>query len=711
LDRAKPFGVRSLALLTGLAIVVAACTESPTSTTEPGDGPGTTQPTATTTPGVEGGTFRVGMITNITTDNWWASLDGTTNAAQNQAYLTNMNPALYTLTLPGFVYVPSMGATPEPVPAVQQGEVWVVDQPIRDDVIWSDGTPVTANDLVFYFETVREFNLGSNHAASFPPDVLSITAPSDHMVRIEFATRPGLAVWQNGVGFASFVPAHFWREHVEAARAAAQALTATITPEAAAQGVVDDSIADDDPTNDVALENVTQQQIDAYIAAAGAQEGLAVLYAVQAPKQPSTGAIVFDQWEQGAFAATIANPDYSDRGTENTFYSDGSFRIVNSDRGQDEVYGGPGGGNIVSQYVEGPFVSEILWIEHGTKDAAYEGLAAGELDYVIDPTGLTSGLRNELATNPDLQFAVNATEGFRYMAFNMRKPPMSDLAFRRALATVINKELVAETVLAGAAIPAYTVVHPDLTTHHNPDVTRWGWADGAPMDEGTRFETAIQILRDAGYTWQSDPVVNYDADGVFVDVTPGKTLTMPNGTQVPELTLLAPGAGYDPFRATFAIWIEQWANQLGVPLTTASMAFNAISATAFDGSSSEALLAWDMYMLGWGGGDPSLPGTSLTFFFHSREDTANGGANSPGYRSTRFDQTSDAFEAATDLATAAQLTKEMDAIIAEELPYIVLFRTPIIEAFRAGVEFPVQTIMGGHQGFPNAWPNAVRVAE
>jgi ABC-type transport system substrate-binding protein len=531
------------------------------------------------------------------------------------------------------------------------------------------------------------------------------------MVRIEFATRPGLAVWQNGVGFASFVPAHFWREHVDAARAAALALTATITPEAAAQGVVDDALADDDPANDVALESVTQQQIDAYIANAGAQEGLAVLYAVQSPKQPSTGAIIFDQWEQGAFAATVANPGYIDRDTENTYYSDGSFRIVNSGRGQDEVYGGAGGGDIVSQYVEGPFVSEILWIEHGTKDAAYEGLAAGDLDYVIDPTGLTSGLRNELATNTDFQFAVNVTEGFRYMAFNMRKPPMSDLAFRRALATVINKELVAETVLAGAAIPAYTVVHPELTTHHNADVTRWGWADGAPMDEGTRFETAIQILREAGYTWQSDPVVNYDANGVFVDVTPGRALTMPNGTPVPELTLLAPGAGYDPFRATFAIWIEQWANQLGIPLTTASMAFNAISATAFDGSSTEALLAWDMYMLGWGGGDPSLPGTSLTFFFHSREDTANGGANSPGYSSARFDETSDAFEASTDLATAARLTKEMDAIVAEDLPYIVLFRTPIIEAFRAGVQFPVETIMGGHQGFPNAWPNAVRVAE
>jgi ABC-type transport system substrate-binding protein len=651
------------------------------------------------------------MITNITTDNWWASLDGVLNASQNQAYLTNMKPSLYTLSLPGFVYVPSLGATDEPVAAVQEGDIWVVEQAIAQDRTWSDGTPITANDLVFYFDTVRNLGLGGNHAANFPPDVLSITAPDDFTVRVEFATQPGLAVWQNGVGFANFVPGHFWQEHVDAAQAAADAVTAGITDDDARQGVSEGLAGDEDPDNDKAPADVTQEEIDDFITNAGSTEALATLYGVAGALEPSSGPIIFDQWETGAFAATVANSTYSDAGTENTLYSDGSFRLANADRGLDAVFGGEGSGDVVVSYVEGPFVGEILWVEHGTKDAAYEKLAAGEIDYVYDPTGLTSGLRNELAVNPELQFSVNATEGFRYLAFNMRKAPMSDLAFRQALATVVDKELVAETVLAGAAIPGYTVVHPDLQVFYNAEVPRAGWADAeTPMDEATRFETAIQILTDAGYTWTSTPVVNRDADGLFVDVTPGDGLTMPNGTPVQPLTLMAPGPGYDPFRATFAIWIEQWANLLGMPISTASMAFNAISAAVFD-PNPDALVAWDMYMLGWGGGDPSLPGTSLTFFFHSREDVADGGSNSPGYHSDRFDAASDAFEAATDLESAAALTMEMDQILAEELPYIVLFRTPIIEAYRTGVQFPVETIMGGQQGFPNAWPNAVKVAE
>ncbi|MFZ0012802.1 MAG: ABC transporter substrate-binding protein, partial [Acidimicrobiia bacterium] len=705
------------------AMIVVACsgdTTEETTTTAGGDGGG--DATTTTAGGddgggggtpVEGAQFRIGMIANITTDNWFASLD-TESQSQNQAYLTNSKMALFTTSLPGFVFVPQAAATETAVEPVQEGDIWVVEQPVRDDITWSDGEPLTANDLVFYFDTVKEFNLGSNHAASFGPTVLSVTAPDDYTVRIEFSEQPGLAVWNNGVGFASFVPAHFWEPYVEEARAAAEAETAGITPEDATAAIVEAANGDDDPENDLTEADVTQEDIDAYIQNAGASAGLAVLYAVSGVNEPSVGSVIVDQWETGAFAATVSNPDYFDSGTENTLYSDGSFRIANADRGEDVVYGGEGSGDVMAQYVEGPFVSEILWIEHGTKDAAYEKLAGGELDFVYDPTGLTSGLRNELATNPDLQFSVNQTEGFRYMAFNMRKAPMSDLAFRQATATVINKELIADTVLAGAVFPGYTIVHPDLTVFYNADVEKAGWVDNStPMTEGERFETAIQILKDAGYTWTTEPVVVNDDEGNFLEVNPkGEGLTMPNGEAVPDLSILTPGPGYDPFRATFSIYMETWMQELGIPVTAEPTDFNAIVNATFPPQTPESALEWDMYVLGWGGGDVSLPGTSTRAFFHSDQDSVTGGGfNTPGYASEEFDATADAFDAATDIETAAELTKEMDAILARDLPYVVLFRTPIIEASSSNVTFPVQTIMGGQQAFPNAWPNAVEVSE
>jgi ABC-type transport system substrate-binding protein len=707
-----------LAFLIAFAVMATACSGDSTdeTTTSAGADAGVTTSTAGDDDGgfgpVEGPSFRIGMIANITTDNWFAALD-TESQSQNQAFLTNSKKGLFDTSLPGFVHVPVLAATETPETAVQQGDIWVVEQPMRDDWTWSDGTPVTANDLVFYFETVREFNLGSNHASYFPPQVTRVTAPDDHTVRIEFSEAPGLNVWNNGVGFAPFVPAHWWQEHVDAARAAAEARTSGITTEEATQSIVDASLADDDPDNDVTAESVTQADIAAYIAGAGSREAISVLYTVSGVGEPSIGSVIVDQWETGAFAATVANPGYFNRGTENTLYSDGSFRIANAERGEDIVYGGEGAGKVIATYIEGPFVPEILWVVHGTKEAAYEKLAGGELDFVYDPSGLTSGLRTELATNPELAFSVNQTEGFRYMAFNLRKAPMSDPAFRRAVGTVINKELIADTALAGAVFPAYTIVHPDLIAHYNPDVEKPGWADGEPMPATERYNTAIQILKDAGYTWTTEPVVVTDDQGDFLEVQPkGEGLTMPNGTPVPDLSLLTPGPSYDPFRATFSVYIETWMQDLGIPVTAEPTDFNAIVEATFPPQTPETALQWDMYVLGWGGGDVSLPGGSTRAFFHSDQDTVEfGGFNTPGYRSAEFDDAANAFDAATDIETAARYTKEMDAILARDLPYIVLFRTPIIEAYSSNVQFPVETIMGGQHAFPNVWPNAVEVVE
>ena len=657
----------------------------------------------------EGGVFKVGLISSITTDNWWAALD-TSSSAANQAYLSNGKLSLFMLTNPGLVYVPGIAATSAPVKAVTEGDVWVVSQPIRTDVEWSDGTPVTATDLAFYFDVQREFDLGTNHATSFPPSVIAVSAPSDDLVRIEFDTEPGFATWQNGIGLASIVPAHFWERYVEEARAASSEFAATITDAEAVAALVNTSLADEDPNNDLVPESVDQLMIDAWIDDAVANEGREVLYSVAAPMEPSAGSQVFDRWETGDFAVTTANPTYFNIGTENTLYSDGSVRIANAERGEDEIYGGAGEGDVIATYIEGPFVSEIHWIEHSTKDAAYEELLAGRLDYVYDPTGLSGGLQTQLAANPDLRFSVNQTERFRYMAFNMRKAPMSDLAFRQAVATIINKELISYTVLDGAVTPAYTIIHPGLNAFYNADVPRAGWVDGVPMTEAERFTTAVQILEEAGYTWEVKPEI--DSENPDPVVTPGAGLTMPNGTKVPALTILAPGLGYDPYRATFSVWIEQWLNDLGVPAVAEPTDFAAILSAVFPPQTEESAQGWDMYMLGWTGGDASLRGTLQVAFFHSREDSVTGGGfNTPGYASERFDAAADAFEAATDFETAAELTKEMDLIIAEELPYVILFRTQIIEAYRSRVQFPAEVVIGGHSGFPNAWPNAVVVSE
>ena len=706
------FGLRLVALSVVLMAVISACswvTTAESTTTSSTETTTSTSATESTTPPEPEDPFRVGLTGRITTDNWWASLDSS-NQTPDRTYLGNSKTALFELAFPGFALVPVMSATAAPVQPIQEGESWIVEQPIRRDLTWSDGEPITAEDLVFYFETVREFRLGNEHEANFPESVVSITAPDDHTVRIEFSERPGLALWNSVVTRAPWVPSHWWQEHVDSARHEAARAAAAITPEEARAAIVEASNDGDAPSDGLTEADVTQEQIAEYMDAAGAAEGRAVLYGVSGLGEPSAGPVVVDRWEQGDFAATVPNPGYIGNGVEKTVYSDGSVRVADAGRGTDEVYGGQGAGGIVAHYVEGPFVPEVLWVEHATREDAYEALARGDVDYVLDSNGMTIELREELASSTDLRFTVSQTEGIRYLAFNLRKPPMSDAAFRRATATLIDKEAIAEMALASAVSPAYTIVHPDLIGHYNDDVERAGWRDGEPMDDVARFETATQILADAGYSWEVAPVVEVDDEGASIGVTPGVGLTMPNGESVPELSILAPGPDYDPFRNTFSTAIATAMQDLGIAVTAEETEFDVITETVFPPQTPDSALEWDMYVLGWGPADPVIPGTSLRAFFHSDQDAVfAGGFNTAGFNNSEFDEVANAFDAATSISEAAELTKQMDAIVARELPYVVLFRTRIIEAMGRNTRFPTDSIMGGHQGHPKAWPNTVQV--
>lgn len=717
-DRAllRPTAPGSSALLVLSALIVAVCsspgsnpdTTTTTATTEQVVSTDTTEPVDAGPAPVEGGIFRVGLLSNITTANWFASLDD--SGSDSNRYLMHTKASLFSMSLPGFAHVPEIAGTAEPVDAYQDGDVWVVEQPIRADLVWSDDLPVTAGDLAFYFDITREFELGGEHAKNFPANVTSVTAPEEQLVRIEFNSEPALTDWQIGVGFASFVPAHFWQPYVDDARSAAAELAAKTTDAQVIQILIDTSLADENPETDLTREEITFDDVEEYRLQMTAEQARSALYSVAEPHEPSLGPVIFDRWERGVSASTRANPLYFRRGEEITLYSDGSIRTVAGDGSREAVFGGSGSGDIVSSYVTGPYVSEIRWVENNSRESAYEMLAAGGVDFVWDPSGISIALRDQLAASPDLLFSVSQGEGVRYLAFNLRKAPLSDLAFRQAVATIIDKELVADTILGGAVFPTYTMVHPELAAFYNRDVQRPGWSDSAPMPKADRFLRAIEILRNRGYTWEVDPII--DPDRLEPVVESGSGLTMPNGVEIPEMTVLAPGPTYDPFRATYSEWIGRWLNELGVPTTIESADFEAIISRVFPPQTEESALSWDMYVLGWGGPEPSLPGASLVGYFHSSEEAVTGGGlNTPGYSSDEFDTVAEAFLTATDLGVAADLTKEMDAIIARDLPYVVLFRPPVIEAVRAAVTFRTGSIMGGHGGYPGAWPGVVSVNE
>ncbi|MFP4553792.1 MAG: ABC transporter substrate-binding protein [Actinomycetota bacterium] len=657
---------RRLSSLVGVLVVaVVACSGETadtisTSSTEPP--PTTTTSTLPPDPAVDGPVFRVGLTAPITAANWWAAMD-TAGTPSARAVFAHTKTALFELTRPGFAYVPVLADTDQPVLAEEEDSTWVVEQPIRDDISWSDGEPLTAGDLAFYFDVVREFELGGSHATAFPASVADVSAVDDYTLRVEFGAEPSLSDWQAGVAMMPFVPAHFWEDHVAAAREIA--------------------------------------------GSRGLDAGRSHLLSVETIDEPSSGALVFESLGDDA-ARSRSNPDYFARGTETTVYSDGSVRVAGP--AGDEVYGGDASGEVVAHHVVGPFISGVEWRRYDGNDPAYEALVAGEIDFVVDPEGMSLSRYNELAGERDIELSVSPGDGFRFLAFNLRKPPMSDPVFREAVATVIDKDAVATSLFNGTLFPAHTVIHPDLTMFHNPEVELPGGWGSDSIPQGEKFETALEKLTEAGYTWDVEPELVYDADGSLVDVVGGEGLEMPNGVDVPALTIAAaPSSVEDPVRATYALWIGQWIADLGIPVTTEPTDLDSAAGTILEPETSEDVLSWDLHVLGWGAPNPALPGLSLVAFFHSSNRVEAGGLNATGYSSADFDAAAEEFLASRTMAEAARWTKEMEQIISAGLPYVTLYRPAVIEAHGSAVTFPVDAIMGGHGALPAAWPESVRI--
>jgi ABC-type oligopeptide transport system substrate-binding subunit len=98
---------------------------------------------------------------------------------------------------------------------------------------------------------------------------------------------------------------------------------------------------------------------------------------------------------------------------------------------------------------------------------------------------------------------------------------------------------------------------------------------------------------------------------------------------------------------------------------------------------------YDMYVLGWTLGDPALPRHYEAFF-------AEGGPlNNTGYVSEGFAAALSSYEGAHTHDAARRALWQMESILAVDLPYLPLYTSEIVEAYRAD---RVQLANGGQLG-------------
>ena len=596
---------------------------------------GRTAETAETTESTGPKIYKLGIFEDLTTTNYWAYL-GPDTTIWNSYVLSGGKPALYSLSDQRFDWIPS-AATDFPTPVVEETAggttLWTTEVVLKKGMKWSDGNDVTAEDFIFTAHTVRDLELSGNWSSSVDTEFFDHAEALDpYKLKIYFRQKPGLARWQFGLAFMPILSKAFWEPVVE---------------EAKKQGTT-----------------VEQQR---------------ALYAHVPENEPSAGGYIFEKWENGAFAEKVKNPDHYFEGSSIIQYSNGAYSESKPGVYDFGAYGDPEGDKVLD-YTVGPFADSSIYSIFGNQETAVLALKKGDIDFMLNPLGLQRGLQEQLKGQAGLETLENANNGFRYLGFNMRHPPMNIKAFRQAVAILIDKEFLTSTVLQGVAIPMYTTVPEGNGFWYNPNVS----LIGKGLSRTERTEEAVKLLKDAGFTWEKEPKVSENGT---VEVE-GKGLKLPNGDPMPDLEILSPSPGYDPLRSTFAIWIERWLNDMGIPAKAKLTDFNVIVEKIADPD------GFDIWILGWG--LSNFP-DYLEAFFHSRHAEGDG-LNRGGYSNPEFDALAEQLLIETDLDAARDQVFKMQEFLADDLPYVVLFTTPLLESYRSDrLTFPYTGTLGGLQ--------------
>lgn len=607
--------------------------------------------------GEPGDIYRIALFEDPLSLNYWAYL-GPDSSVWTQYVISNQAGFLYQLSDVRFDFVPMLAK--ELVDPVEEGDFWIMTVEMVDDAVWSDGTPITANDVVFTQNACKDLKLTSNWPTQCQ-GIEMVEAVDDYTVKFTFNEFPSLGVWNAGVALAPILPQHFWQTAVDAAYAE---IAGVVEPEA-------DCSAEE-------LSEADQAACDAYTEAY--ESARTTLYAADGSGAPGAGGMAEEALEPGAFAQSTANANWYFANSKITEFDDGTWLLEQPNGRTVQVYGDATGEKTL-EYVTGPYAPNIIFSIYGSQDAAFLALADGEVDYVLNPLGLAKGLREQAEKGENIETYVNADYGMYYLAHNLRKEPMSYPGFRQAVDIITDKEFVIDKVLGGVVFPMYSAMPPGNVFWYNEDVP----APYVGMSREDRVNMAVEVLKEEGWTWTQEPA--WDAD--LEDVVPGEGMKMPGGKAVPELTILGPGPAYDPLRATFNQWISEWMRELGVPVESELTGFNTILNPVFVDAN------YDMYILGWSLGNVAFPDYFFSFWHCSQDTATTGNYNTPGYCDEEYDAIIDEFMSTSDIDRAQELIYEAQVKLAEDRPYMPLFYKQTEDLARSNVVFPYTESLGG----------------
>ncbi len=372
--------------------------------------------------GGAGDVYRMAFLSDMTTLNVWAAYDPDASF-WNYAVYGNFWPGLFTYSGQRFDYIPSLAADFQS-DLEEEGDMWVSTVPVKEGMLWSDGSEITADDYAWTVNTVLALDLSGNWEAYDGNFLDRVEAVDAYTIKVYYHTKPGLARHQFGSMMGPIVNSAFWKPLVD-----------PLLEQMA-------GLADLDPESE---EYLTQRE-----------EIVQALYQLDPTGEPIAGPFGFSQWEPGAFVETGRQRELWVQGRGDRPSTPTAPTSRCSTARSSWPMATPAVTSVL-EYVDGPWFNSVLFSIYNA-DAAVLALQADEVDFILTPNGLSRGQTDQLSGNPNVSIVENPANGFRYMAFNLNVPPLDDVAVRQAVNCMVDKNFLTQNLMQGQAIPVFTPV-------------------------------------------------------------------------------------------------------------------------------------------------------------------------------------------------------------------------------------------------------------
>lgn len=531
----------------------------------------------------------------------------------------------------------------------EDGLTWTLK--LRKDAVFQPtGEPVTADDVVFTYRMSNSPNCRFNPsiclsyvtvtpegAAEAVPVLVSVEAVNDFTVRFVLADKyaPFTTVILPGTYIDS-------RKAVRAAFADFEKATEDVTAEET-QALVDALAAEGaDPVAFRAQmeEIITRAEVPMPVEADYEDEA-AYVDALATLVGELNGILQADAIDRIAAAYPLLKTSREPVGA-------GPFYVTEFRPGQDitakankKFHGGK------------PQISDLLMPIIKDDVGASAALKAGDIDWKFS---LTADGYAQLQGDPAIKFARYPDFGYFGLQFNLREGRLfAEKPVRQALAYCIDKPATVEAATDGQGVAIYGDI-PPASWAYNPDVPTYDYDPDA----------AAALLDEAGWVLEA-----------------GETVRAKDGRQLATTILVRAGK---PDRIKFMQLLADQAKDCGFGLDIVEADFMTVLLPGLDwphifpGTTEQ----WDAYFGGWGTSYDPDPYS----LFHSSQCSTPDNPETYNYicfQDARADELMEAGLRELDQAKRAEIYKEFEFIMADELPYLWAWSDEAKEGLRATV--------------------------